>query len=207
MAFSTLKRVFGIEHTLAKTLVGLATTIVAKIAAYTYAFYVNRLLGSPQAAPLDLGHPIFAEYLDGNSAKRVPVRVDSSAVLGAYTNPAVALAQNRLLDPEFLFWRAFFPEYIHASPQLFRGLLWRRVRSYLREVVARFLRCGPSMLAGALNIPDVPFAVRSGREEDKVFPLQQVDPVLSVGPNDLAQRLRYIVISQSPLLSVQGSKN
>jgi Transposase DDE domain len=31
VAFSTLKRVFGIEHTLAKTLVGLATRIVAKV--------------------------------------------------------------------------------------------------------------------------------------------------------------------------------
>jgi hypothetical protein len=48
VAFSTLKRVFGIERTLAKTLVGLATRIVAKICAYTYGCYVNRLLGRPQ---------------------------------------------------------------------------------------------------------------------------------------------------------------
>lgn len=48
IAFSSLKRTFGIEHTLAKTLVGLATRIVAKIAAYTYGFYVNRLLERPQ---------------------------------------------------------------------------------------------------------------------------------------------------------------
>jgi hypothetical protein len=48
VAFSTLKRVFGIEHTLAKTLVGLATRIVAKITAYTYGLYVNRLLGRAQ---------------------------------------------------------------------------------------------------------------------------------------------------------------
>lgn len=48
IAFSSLKRVFGIERTLAKTLVGLATRIVAKITAYTYAFYVNRLLGRQQ---------------------------------------------------------------------------------------------------------------------------------------------------------------
>ena len=48
IAFSSLKRVFGIERTLAKTLVGLATRIVAKIAAYTYAFHVNRLLGRQQ---------------------------------------------------------------------------------------------------------------------------------------------------------------
>jgi hypothetical protein len=38
VAFSALKRTFGIERTLAKTLIGLATRIVAKIAAYTYAF-------------------------------------------------------------------------------------------------------------------------------------------------------------------------
>ena len=48
VAFSTLKRVFGIERTPAKTLVGLATRIVAKTAAYTYGFYVNRLLGRAQ---------------------------------------------------------------------------------------------------------------------------------------------------------------
>ncbi len=48
VAFSILKRVFGIERTLAKTLVGLATRIVAKIAAYTYGCYVNRLLGRQQ---------------------------------------------------------------------------------------------------------------------------------------------------------------
>lgn len=48
VAFSTLKRTFGIERTLAKTLVGLVTRIVAKISAYTHGFYVNRLLGRPQ---------------------------------------------------------------------------------------------------------------------------------------------------------------
>lgn len=54
IAFSSLKRVFGIERTLAKTLVGLATRIVAKITAYTYAFYVNRLLGRPQGRMKEL---------------------------------------------------------------------------------------------------------------------------------------------------------
>jgi Transposase DDE domain len=49
IAFSSLKRVFGLGETLATTLVGLATRIAAKIAAYTYAFLVNRLLGRPQA--------------------------------------------------------------------------------------------------------------------------------------------------------------
>ena len=54
IAFSSLKRVFGIAQTLAKTLVGLATRVAAKIAAYTYAFYVNRLLGRPQGRMKDL---------------------------------------------------------------------------------------------------------------------------------------------------------
>src|SRR3954451_10101790 len=55
IAFSSLKRVFGIDRTLAKTLVGLATRIVAKIVAYTtYAFYVNRLLGRPQGRMKEL---------------------------------------------------------------------------------------------------------------------------------------------------------
>jgi hypothetical protein len=48
IAFSSLKRVFGLGQTLATTLVGLATRIAAKMTAYTYAFFVNRLLGRPQ---------------------------------------------------------------------------------------------------------------------------------------------------------------
>jgi hypothetical protein len=48
VCFSSLKRVFGLGETLAKTLVGLATRIAAKVTAYTYGFYVNRLLGRPQ---------------------------------------------------------------------------------------------------------------------------------------------------------------
>jgi hypothetical protein len=48
IAFSSLKRVFGLGETLATTLVGLATRIAAKVTAYTYAFLVNRTLGRPQ---------------------------------------------------------------------------------------------------------------------------------------------------------------
>jgi hypothetical protein len=48
IALSSLKRVFGLGETLATTLVGLATRIAAKIAAYTYAFVVNRMLGRSQ---------------------------------------------------------------------------------------------------------------------------------------------------------------
>lgn len=48
IAISSLKRVFGLGETLATTLAGLATRIAAKIAAYTYAFLVNRMLGRPQ---------------------------------------------------------------------------------------------------------------------------------------------------------------
>ncbi|MDP8948016.1 MAG: transposase [Actinomycetota bacterium] len=48
IALSSLKRVFGLGETLATSLVGLATRIAAKIAAYTYAFMVNRMLGRPQ---------------------------------------------------------------------------------------------------------------------------------------------------------------
>ena len=39
IAFASLKRVFGLGETLAKTLIGLATRIATKIAAYTYAFW------------------------------------------------------------------------------------------------------------------------------------------------------------------------
>jgi hypothetical protein len=48
IALASLKRVFRLGETLATTLTGLATRIAAKITAYTYAFFVNRLLGRPQ---------------------------------------------------------------------------------------------------------------------------------------------------------------
>jgi hypothetical protein len=48
IALSSLKRIFGLGERLARTLIGLSTRIAAKIAAYTYAFLVNRLLGRPQ---------------------------------------------------------------------------------------------------------------------------------------------------------------
>lgn len=54
VCFAALKRDLGLEGTLAKTLVGLATRIAAKIAAYTYGCYVNRLLGRPQGGIKDL---------------------------------------------------------------------------------------------------------------------------------------------------------
>jgi hypothetical protein len=41
--------VFGLGETLARAFVGLPTRIAAtKLTAYTYAFYINRLLGRPQ---------------------------------------------------------------------------------------------------------------------------------------------------------------
>jgi ABC-type spermidine/putrescine transport system permease subunit I len=49
IAFSSLKRVFGLGQTLARSIIiGLVSRIAAKITAYTYAFYINRLLGRPQ---------------------------------------------------------------------------------------------------------------------------------------------------------------
>jgi hypothetical protein len=45
VCFAVLKVAFGLDGTLATTLVGLATRIAAKVAAYTYGLYVNRLLG------------------------------------------------------------------------------------------------------------------------------------------------------------------
>ena len=48
VCFAALKGVFRMERTLAKTLTGLATRIAAKVAAYTYGLYLNRLLGRPQ---------------------------------------------------------------------------------------------------------------------------------------------------------------
>lgn len=54
IAISSLKRVFGLGETLATTLVGLATRIAAKIAAYTYGFYVNRVLERSQGCIKEL---------------------------------------------------------------------------------------------------------------------------------------------------------
>ena len=55
VCFAALKVVFGLGETLAKTLVGLATRVAAKICAYTsYAFMVNRQLGRPQGRIKDL---------------------------------------------------------------------------------------------------------------------------------------------------------
>ena len=48
VCFAMLKRVFGMDATLAKTLTGLVTRIAAKVTAYTYGCYINRLLGRPQ---------------------------------------------------------------------------------------------------------------------------------------------------------------
>jgi hypothetical protein len=45
---ASLKREFRLGETLASTLVGLATRITAKVTAYTYGFFVNRVLGRPQ---------------------------------------------------------------------------------------------------------------------------------------------------------------
>jgi len=54
VCFAALKSIFGMDGTLAKTLTGLATRIAAKVAAYTYGCYVNRLLGRPQGRIKDL---------------------------------------------------------------------------------------------------------------------------------------------------------
>ena len=48
VCFAALKRGFGMDGTLAKTLTGLVTRIAAKLAAYTYGCYVTRLLDRPQ---------------------------------------------------------------------------------------------------------------------------------------------------------------
>jgi hypothetical protein len=48
ICLAALKGVFGLGGMLAKTLVGLAIRVAAKVAAYTYGLYVNRLLGRPQ---------------------------------------------------------------------------------------------------------------------------------------------------------------
>ncbi len=54
VCFAALKRDFGLGGTLATTLVGLATRVAAKVTAYTYGCYVNRLLGRPQGRVKEL---------------------------------------------------------------------------------------------------------------------------------------------------------
>jgi len=54
VCFAALKRVFGMGETLATTLAGLVTRVAAKVSAYTYGLYVNRLLGRPQGCIKEL---------------------------------------------------------------------------------------------------------------------------------------------------------
>ena len=54
VCFAALKRAFGMGETLAITLAGLVTRIAAKVCAYTYGLYVNRLLGRPQGCIKEL---------------------------------------------------------------------------------------------------------------------------------------------------------
>jgi hypothetical protein len=54
IALASLKREFRLEQTLATTLVGLVTRIAAKLTAYTYGLFVNRLLGRPQGRVKEL---------------------------------------------------------------------------------------------------------------------------------------------------------
>jgi hypothetical protein len=71
-------RVFGLGETLARTLVGVATRIAAKVCAYTYAFLVNRMMGRPQ------GHitrdPEPADVLNGWPLPRPPPRRQRQAL-------------------------------------------------------------------------------------------------------------------------------
>jgi len=55
VCLAALKGVFGMEGTLAKTLVGRATRIAAKVPAYTYGCYINRLLGRRRDASRSFG--------------------------------------------------------------------------------------------------------------------------------------------------------
>jgi hypothetical protein len=48
IAFANLKGVFCLGQTLATTLTGIVMRIVAKVTAYTFGFYINRMLGRPQ---------------------------------------------------------------------------------------------------------------------------------------------------------------
>ena len=54
VCFAALKSIFGMDATLAKTLTGLVTRIAAKVAAYTYGLYINRLIGRPQGCVKEL---------------------------------------------------------------------------------------------------------------------------------------------------------
>jgi transposase len=56
IALSSLKRIFGLGETLATTLVGLATRIAAKIAAYTYAFLISRMMVVLKVVSRSCGH-------------------------------------------------------------------------------------------------------------------------------------------------------
>lgn len=48
IAFANLKGVFALGWTLATTLTGIVMRIVAKLTAYTFGYYINRMFGRPQ---------------------------------------------------------------------------------------------------------------------------------------------------------------
>jgi hypothetical protein len=55
VCFAALKRVFGMDGTLAKTLTSLPIRIAAKVGAFAYGWgYINRMLGCPQGRIRDL---------------------------------------------------------------------------------------------------------------------------------------------------------
>jgi hypothetical protein len=69
IAFSSLKRIFGLGETLTTTLTGLATRIAAKICAYTDAFLINRRLGRPKGGSNIYGRKPSNTHLDGARAR------------------------------------------------------------------------------------------------------------------------------------------
>ena len=63
IALSSLERVFGLGWTLARTLVGLASRIVAKICAYTYGLHINRCWAGRRDASKTCGHENLATLI------------------------------------------------------------------------------------------------------------------------------------------------
>lgn len=76
------------------------------------------------------------------------------------------LAQDLGADGGFFFGAAFRPKAVHAAPELDFRLPPIHLRRELLEVEFHFGISRPAMQGGVMNIPDVPLALGSGREQD-----------------------------------------
>ena len=76
------------------------------------------------------------------------------------------LAKDLGADGGFFFEAAFRAKRVHAAPELDFRFPPIHLRRELLEIEFHLGVSRPAMQGGVMNIPDVPFALGSGREQD-----------------------------------------